>query len=239
MHKIYISLLLLFYSAAWADTCPVHTPEQRELIELAYTEGQPHDLGYTLASIVIQESFVGSYVVRLNPKDGKHGSYGLTHINLSTAMWLEGYTNSWQAKQDLVPRLMVDDVFSLQLSISKLKLSEGLPWRVRWAKYNGSGPKAVEYSQKIARLVIMLKTCYNLEKPKYQEMLLMQSQLKDHMTPHQRTELGKLPTTHENCLERCGAARPGKTAKDKANGHIPYVKNRRMWDSKERKWYKA
>lgn len=32
--------------------------------------------------------------------------------------------------------------------------------------------------------------------------------------------------------------RTGKTAKDKANGHVAYKKNRRVWDDKDRKWFK-
>lgn len=32
--------------------------------------------------------------------------------------------------------------------------------------------------------------------------------------------------------------RTGKTAKDKANGHIAYKKNRRVWDDEDHKWYK-
>lgn len=41
--------------------------------------------------------------------------------------------------------------------------------------------------------------------------------LKDHMSSANRKALGDLPTTHENCLDKCGVARPGKTARDRAN----------------------
>lgn len=33
--------------------------------------------------------------------------------------------------------------------------------------------------------------------------------------------------------------REGKTARDKARGHVPYTKNRRIWDSSDKKWVKA
>ncbi|MGL5324015.1 MAG: hypothetical protein ACRC91_04730 [Aeromonas sp.] len=33
--------------------------------------------------------------------------------------------------------------------------------------------------------------------------------------------------------------RQGKTARDKAKGHIPYTKNRRIWDNSDKKWVKA
>jgi hypothetical protein len=41
-------------------------------------------------------------------------------------------------------------------------------------------------------------------------------QRKDYMTPTQKTAMGNLPRTHQNCIEKTGVARPGKTAKDRA-----------------------
>jgi hypothetical protein len=42
----------------------------------------------------------------------------------------------------------------------------------------------------------------------------------DFMTGTQRVAMGDLPRTHQNCIEKTGVARPGKTAKDRANsGH--------------------
>ncbi len=45
---------------------------------------------------------------------------------------------------------------------------------------------------------------------------MKQSRLKNYMTKRQREQLGNLPTTHQNCLEKCKVARPGKTARDRA-----------------------
>ena len=42
------------------------------------------------------------------------------------------------------------------------------------------------------------------------------STLKKYMSPKHLKALGDLPTTHRNCIEKCGVARPGKTARDKA-----------------------
>lgn len=39
--------------------------------------------------------------------------------------------------------------------------------------------------------------------------------LKDTMTKTQRDALGDRPTSHANCLEYCGVARPGKTVRDR------------------------
>jgi hypothetical protein len=41
--------------------------------------------------------------------------------------------------------------------------------------------------------------------------------LKDCMTRKQWEALGDLPTTHQNCIEKCGVARPGKTYRDAVN----------------------
>lgn len=65
------------------------------------------------------------------------------------------------------------------------------------------------------------------------------SSLKQFMSQQQRNALGNLPTTHANCIEKCKVARPGKTARDKANGHIPYKTNRRIWDDRAKAWVKA
>lgn len=41
--------------------------------------------------------------------------------------------------------------------------------------------------------------------------------LKNYMSAAQREKLGNMPTTHRNCLDLFKIARPGKTARDKAN----------------------
>lgn len=40
--------------------------------------------------------------------------------------------------------------------------------------------------------------------------------LKNFMSDAQRKALGDLPTSHRNCIEKCGVARPGKTARDRS-----------------------
>ena len=47
----------------------------------------------------------------------------------------------------------------------------------------------------------------------------MAKERKDYMTETQKTAMGSLPRTHQNCIEKTGVARPGKTAKDRAKGH--------------------
>lgn len=42
------------------------------------------------------------------------------------------------------------------------------------------------------------------------------SKLKTYMSQTQLSQLGRLPTTHRNCIDATGVARPGKTARDRA-----------------------
>ncbi len=43
--------------------------------------------------------------------------------------------------------------------------------------------------------------------------------LKDYMSSTQRAQLGNQPTTHRNCIDACGVARPGKTQRDLARSN--------------------
>jgi hypothetical protein len=157
-------LLLLLSTNVYGVVCPKHTPEQSYLVAKAYYTGLPKDMGYTLAAIVIQESFVGRYVIRANNTDGRYGSYGITHVMLDTAMWLEGYNNSWKAKAEILPRLISDDDYALELALKKLHSVKSETWWSTWAKYNGSGTMAQEYARKIGAHIKMIKQCYGFEK---------------------------------------------------------------------------
>lgn len=48
----------------------------------------------------------------------------------------------------------------------------------------------------------------------------MSKNREDFMTEAQKRAMGSLPRTHRNCLDKTGVARPGKTAKDRANNGI-------------------
>ena len=47
-------------------------------------------------------------------------------------------------------------------------------------------------------------------------MNLKDKGLRAYMEKGVRERLGNRPTTHQNCMEVAGVARPGKTARDKA-----------------------
>lgn len=153
MFRIILTFIMLSVSSySHSDIkCSTYTDEQLSLLHLAYITGQPYDLGLTLAAIVKQESFVGNHVIRVNSKDGKYGSYGVSHINLETAMYFEGTTNSWEARANIAPKLMTDDMYSLELSLIKLNSVSHLSWKDQVRSYNGGvrDKRTLEYFNKI------------------------------------------------------------------------------------------
>jgi len=147
--------------------CPKFTPEQEGLILAAYYKGLPENLGYTLAAITWKESFVGKWVVkvnnRYNPKKDKHyESYGVTHIELTTAMYLVGMKNYWQARAEIVPRLINDNNYAWELALMKLKTLRRHSWEEKVKRYNGIG--SVSYGKEVVDKVRTLQYCYKFEK---------------------------------------------------------------------------
>ena len=45
-------------------------------------------------------------------------------------------------------------------------------------------------------------------------MSRVDTNLKSYMSATQRSQIGNQPTTHRNCIDACGVARPGKTKRD-------------------------
>ena len=160
MKALLLIAIFLLATPTWAEDCDISfTPEQNALLHLAHAVGEPHDLGYTLAALTWKESFVGAHIVRINPSDGKHGSYGVTHILLTTAMWMTGVESSWEGKAELAPKLMRDDIYTMNLSLRYLLRFEHLPYRKQVERYNGQGPQAEEYANAVIDRVRLLQNC--------------------------------------------------------------------------------
>jgi len=174
--KSIVALMLAMvttFSFAKETECRVYTPEQENILKLAYEVGYSEDLGLTLAAIVKQESFVGPYIVRDNPNDYStheredgseckiRGSYGVTHILLTTGAWLEGETNLWRARDTIARKLVTDDHYAIQLALKKLKSvqKKDQAWRSLVARYNGAGPAARAYAEEIAGHVREFQRC--------------------------------------------------------------------------------
>lgn len=134
------------------------TKEQDELLNLAISWGSPFDFEQTLPAIVMQESFVGDKVVRINPSDGALGSYGVTHILLETGMWLEGKEfNRWEALE-LGEELIFNDAKAMELAIMKLQSVHKGNFVNTWRNYNHS-KYGGEYANSIKENIRTLKSC--------------------------------------------------------------------------------
>lgn len=139
-----------------ASTQCSFTVEQDRLLKLSSSYGSAFDYTKTLPAIVMQESFVGKHIVKVNPSDGKYGSYGITHILLSTAMWLEDEDSRWTALEKIAPKLINDDLYALQLAVKKLDSVHQGNWLQTYSDYNGGSMK---YALKIRDNIRLLDKC--------------------------------------------------------------------------------
>lgn len=159
-------ILVIFSGQLRASQCSVEkimTDEQFSVVHRSYEIGEPHNLGYSLAAIVWQESSAGEYLVNSDER-----SYGPYQINLKTAMnrldEQENFTK--QQKNRLASNLMRLEYSSL-FAIKELQywLSiHGNDWSKVWASYNGGWSydhaKPKLYSLEIASKIRKLKNCF-------------------------------------------------------------------------------
>lgn len=157
VYKLLLACCLSVHITAQASEC-IFTGEQERLLHLAASYGDAFNYRKTLPAIVMQESFVWKHVVRINPTDGKLGSYGITHILLDTAMWLEEVDSRWEALDKLTERLIKDDLYALQLAVKKLDSVHDPEkgWLSTWSAYNGGSRK---YAESIRSNIRLLERC--------------------------------------------------------------------------------
>jgi hypothetical protein len=154
---LFVAFIILALPVAVRADCKFsYTPEQWRVLNIAYRAGAVYGYGNTLAAVCEQESFVGRYIIRVNTSDGDHGSWGACHMQLTTAMHIEGEANSWRARAVIAPRLMQDDYYSTALAARYLAGHiERLGWRAGLRRYNGSW----EYAQKVGDRALHFEKC--------------------------------------------------------------------------------
>jgi hypothetical protein len=153
--SIFTSFFLLLSTPVMANQCDF-TVRQHKLLNMAASYGLPFGYQKTLAGIVMQESFVGVHIVKNNPSDGKYGSYGITHILLETAMWLEKETSYLRARDVIFSKLVEDDMYALSLAVKKLDSVHKGNWMNTWAAYNGGSKN---YAISIRNNIRLLESC--------------------------------------------------------------------------------
>lgn len=160
--KSLIILILLLPTLTFAS-CPKFTDEQERVMQMAYVTGYMYDRGYTLAAIAWKESFIGKYIIRTNTKDGAYGSWGVTHIQLTTAMEYLEEDSSYEARSILAPLILNNDAFALDLSMQYLLKYKDRGWFGQIMKYNGTGQVAKEYAEDVVSRVNTLLQCHYFE----------------------------------------------------------------------------
>lgn len=130
-------------------------------VSKGYYAAQPHGYGLTLAAIIINESQAGLYKVNPESKD-----YGLTHINIKTAVVRLGYKDTPFMRSVVASKVVFDDDLAIALAIEELlywdKRREGV-WKHVVSSYNSGNnmSKGIKYYYpKVAKTVNQLRGCF-------------------------------------------------------------------------------
>lgn len=169
MRKLLFSLVLMISmlpALAHAGTCEARnilSPEQFATVQKAYEAGLPHDLGYSLAAIVWQESSAGLFLI-----NSSEGSYGPFQINLKTALARVDGKEWSKIKRDILATNLLNFEYSVWFAIEELKYWQSVhgenSWRKVWASYNGGWryhkPAPQGYAQDIVTKIQKLRGCF-------------------------------------------------------------------------------
>lgn len=144
---------------------------QRYNLSFAYSQGAPHDLGYTLAAIALVESQAGKWRLNIRSND-----LGLFQINARTAQNTLGITHPYR-QLELHQQLVYDDRLGAEIAISTLKhfqrnrVMTNAVWTemiksynqgYKWRRDRGSLKLAKGYAKKVGESVKVLKECQEL-----------------------------------------------------------------------------
>jgi hypothetical protein len=151
-------------NTANASTCKPQekmTNEQWYNVSKGYYAAYDHGYGLTLAAIIIQESQGGLYRVNPESKD-----YGLTQINIKTAINRLGYKDTPFMRSVAASKIVFDDDLAIALAIEELLYWDDRrdgQWNHVVASYNSGNnmSKGLKYYYpRVAKLVGKLKGCF-------------------------------------------------------------------------------
>lgn len=130
------------------------TQEQKSILVQAYQLGAPYDLGYTLAAIAWQESFVGDRIVPINLQDP---SAGLWHKNIYNALAEHPETPQNGLQINMMAQKLINDMeFAASIAIADLehwKVRRNGDWEDIWASYNAGKYYRSEQGRNYARAI--------------------------------------------------------------------------------------
>ncbi len=138
------------------------TAEQKEILHKAYNYGKEYNLGYTMAAIAWQESFVGNLIIPINLQDP---SAGIWHKNVYIALAESpNMENNGLSLNMMADKLIEDIEFAASLAIADLehwKVLRNGRWLDIWASYNAgryySSAKGQKYAYSIRDKIQVLK----------------------------------------------------------------------------------
>ncbi len=130
------------------------TEQQKSILVRAYELGAPYDLGYTLAAIAWQESFVGDRIVPINLQDP---SAGLWHKNIYNALAEHPETPQNGLQINMMAQKLINDMeFAASIAISDLehwKVRRNGNWMDVWASYNAGKYYKSDQARSYARSI--------------------------------------------------------------------------------------
>ena len=158
--KIGSTLVILMLPFLAEATCGL-TPEQQSVLHFSYSYGEPHDYGYTMAAIAMEESHLGKYNIGLDAH-----SFGPWHVTVDKALiglgWEDTLFNRNRAAQ-----LMLDDIyFSARLALRELLWWNEIrdnDWRRVVESFNAGYGSNPEYVRRIIGHINTIKECGWLE----------------------------------------------------------------------------
>ena len=156
----YISTLLMFMSFYANASCDL-TPEQDRILRFAYAYGSPHDYGYTMVAIAMEESNLGEWKINLSDP-----SAGTWHTTIDKAVDKLGWKHTPFNYNRAAQKLIDDEYFAAAIALETLlwwdKVREG-DWRKTVGSYNGGWKMNNDYVNRIAGHIRKIKDCHWLE----------------------------------------------------------------------------
>lgn len=148
---------LLAANAAYAFQDCELTPEQEGVLHFSYSYGEPHDYGYTMAAIAMEESNLGKW--RLNLQDPSASAWGVTIDKAVTKLgWDHTPFNYNRAAQKLVDDIYFGAALALETILWWDKTREG-NWRRVVESYNAGYGSNPEYVRRIIGHIDTIKEC--------------------------------------------------------------------------------
>jgi len=161
LDKFTILILVIFFILFLVFTCFASTPykdlsyRQLAVLKIAYMQGKPHDLGYTLAAVCWQESDCGKY--NINLADPSSGWY---HVYIPTAMKYLHIKNTRYNRNRVAQWLIDDPQLAGEIALYELKrwlqYHKG-SWRKAVSSYNGGFKGNKVYRREIIKKVKILQ----------------------------------------------------------------------------------